>query len=87
MDFESNGVIITTTQKPQNNILRGTATAIGDAAKKYIEKNLENNNRETRGIVSTTIGDLIATGANKIFSSIFGKKKYHYIRTKYQCNK
>lgn len=74
MDFESNGVIITTTQKPQNNILRGTATAIGDAAKKYIEKNLENKNKETRGIVSTTIGDLIATGANKIFSSIFGKK-------------
>lgn len=73
MGFSSDGVIITTTQKPQNNILKGAATAIGDAAKNYIEKNFETNGNSTRGVVATTVGSLVAAGANKIFSSIFGK--------------
>lgn len=54
MGFESNGVIVTTTQKPQNSILKGAATAIGDAAKKYIEENLEKKS-STRGVVATTV--------------------------------
>lgn len=73
MGFSSDGVIITTTQKPQNNIFKGTATAIGDAAKKYIEKNFEKQEKTNRGILATTIGSLVSYGANKIFSSIFGK--------------
>ena len=72
MGFESNGVIVTTTQKPQNSILKGAATAIGDAAKKYIEENLEKKS-STRGVVATTVGSIVAAGASKIFSSIFGK--------------
>lgn len=73
MGFTSDGVIVTSIQKPQNNIFKGTATAIGDAAKKYIEKNYENKAKTTRGIVASTIGSLVSYGANKIFSSIFGK--------------
>ena len=73
MGFTSDGVIVTSIQKPQNNIFKGTATAIGDAAKKYIEKNFENKAKTTRGIVASTIGSLVSYGANKIFSSIFGK--------------
>ena len=74
MNFSSNGVIITTTKAPQNNILTGVATAIGEEAKKYIEKNIEQpNSNSTRGIAATTIGSLITSGVNKIFGSIFGK--------------
>ena len=73
MDFDSQGVIITSTEQPQSNVFKGVATAIGDAANKYVTKNLEKNKKQEKGIVGKTIGSLIELGANKIFSSIFGK--------------
>lgn len=73
MDFDSKGVIITSTEQPKSNVFKGVATAIGDAANKYVTKNLEKNDKQEKGIVGKTIGSLIELGANKIFSSIFGK--------------
>lgn len=43
MDFDSKGVIITATEQPKSNVFKGVATAIGDAANKYVTKNLEKN--------------------------------------------